>query len=127
MCKNKCCNSLNVCNVHARDCSVCFNKCSQGEVVSLNCGHMYHKDCIDTWFCEHNTCPMCRKIVKKSKVPVHINFETVDVETMMDDIRKMVHHLFNCGNLPSGPILADYRNGKIVIVDMENDVVISTT
>ena len=125
VCKNKCCNSLDVCNVHTKDCSVCLTKCTQGEVTTLNCGHMYHRECINTWFCGHNTCPMCRKVVKRSKIPIHVNYQTVDLETMMGDIRDMIYELYDSGNLPSGPISADYRNGIIIIVDIENNEVIA--
>jgi hypothetical protein len=42
---------------------VCF-ECSKEPIVSLNCGHKYHKECISKWIetCEMigPTCPICR-------------------------------------------------------------------
>jgi len=54
-----------------------------------------------------------------------VNHETVNLETMSGDIRNMIHHLYDTGNLPSGPIRADYRNGSIIIVDIENNDIIA--
>lgn len=29
-------------------------------VVSIGCGHMYHRTCIETWFATSTKCPVCR-------------------------------------------------------------------
>ena len=49
------------------DCSVCLEKMNHGDnIIQLICGHIYHKDCVDGWLLNHNTCPNCRKsIIKK--------------------------------------------------------------
>ncbi len=26
----------------------------------LECGHCFHKDCVDVWFTQNLTCPNCR-------------------------------------------------------------------
>ena len=45
---------------------ICFD-CSEGPIVSLNCGHKYHKECISEWIktCETigPTCPKCRRLM----------------------------------------------------------------
>lgn len=46
-------------------CSICLNnyQIKETNVVKLNCGHVFHEDCIIPWF-EKNpdslTCPICR-------------------------------------------------------------------
>lgn len=39
-------------------CPICFEEIGEG--VQLKCDHMYHSDCIHTWFMKKTTCPMCR-------------------------------------------------------------------
>lgn len=43
-------------------CSICAQEWQHGdEIRKLNsCRHYFHKACVDTWFREHNTCPLCR-------------------------------------------------------------------
>ena len=43
-------------------CSICLNDYEESEVVRVipDCGHMFHKDCIDEWLRLHPTCPICR-------------------------------------------------------------------
>jgi hypothetical protein len=45
-------------------CPVCLALFEDEELIrELKCNHFFHKDCIDTWLCNHvNTCPMCRNI-----------------------------------------------------------------
>ena len=40
------------------ECPICYEEIGEG--VQLKCDHMYHKDCIHTWFENKTTCPMCR-------------------------------------------------------------------
>jgi hypothetical protein len=43
-------------------CTICRDTFTEGiEIRQLNhCGHYYHRNCIDTWFERHNSCPYCR-------------------------------------------------------------------
>jgi len=43
-------------------CPVCRVNFEENDVVRKinHCGHMYHLNCIDNWFQEHATCPVCR-------------------------------------------------------------------
>ena len=42
-------------------CVICQDDISKGDVIrTLNCKHIYHLDCIDTWFIENKKCPTCK-------------------------------------------------------------------
>ena len=42
------------------ECAICLNLLNS-HTLTLGCGHIFHSDCLLTWF-EHNmTCPVCRK------------------------------------------------------------------
>jgi len=45
-------------------CSICCDVCNESDllVVKLECGHYYHKECINEWLRVHNTCPYCRSV-----------------------------------------------------------------
>ena len=39
-------------------CPICYEEVGTGS--QLKCGHMFHEQCIGTWFMKKTTCPMCR-------------------------------------------------------------------
>ncbi len=43
------------------ECCICYEGIVEGKMLS--CGHIYHKECIDTWFKEKKICPYCRNII----------------------------------------------------------------
>lgn len=46
------------------ECVICLNNIHIGK-KKLKCGHTFHKKCIKTWLKDENTCPICRKEIKK--------------------------------------------------------------
>ncbi|KAK1947183.1 E3 ubiquitin-protein ligase RING1-like [Phytophthora citrophthora] len=43
------------------ECVICLSDYENDDkVISLPCGHTFHKDCGMTWLVEHNVCPTCR-------------------------------------------------------------------
>ena len=43
-------------------CVVCQYEFKNGEeVTKLNCGHLFHSDCVYTWLSKNKVCPMCHK------------------------------------------------------------------
>eukprot|EP00928_Gymnodinium_smaydae_P043417 TRINITY_DN29090_c0_g1_i1.p1 TRINITY_DN29090_c0_g1~~TRINITY_DN29090_c0_g1_i1.p1 ORF type:complete len:1467 (-),score=317.12 TRINITY_DN29090_c0_g1_i1:48-4256(-) len=45
-------------------CSICTSDLAEGEkAVKLDCGHMFHTDCIEQWLEKRPTCPLCRTVV----------------------------------------------------------------
>ena len=47
-------------------CAICIETFKKGDnYVILPCGHMFHKNCVETWLTnKKNTCPTCRGFVK---------------------------------------------------------------
>lgn len=46
----------------ALECAVCLNEYEDEETLRLipKCDHVFHPECIDAWFENHVTCPVCR-------------------------------------------------------------------
>ena len=44
------------------DCPICLSKLTTPmESGSSGCEHKFHKECIQMWHSEHDTCPICRR------------------------------------------------------------------
>lgn len=56
-----------LCHLHCprEDCSICLDKISPSTIHHIGCDgdHVFHKACINAWFIDHDTCPMCRSEV----------------------------------------------------------------
>ena len=48
-------------------CSICMENFSSNSIVRKinNCGHIFHVDCVDTWFESNITCPVCRNDLRE--------------------------------------------------------------
>ncbi|XP_043850852.1 E3 ubiquitin-protein ligase TTC3 isoform X2 [Dromiciops gliroides] len=44
-------------------CIICYEELSQEHVCEMDCGHQFHKWCIEQWLKEQSTCPTCREYV----------------------------------------------------------------
>jgi len=63
-------------------CAICFEELGQNEIRILPCIHKFHKNCVDGWVKDKNTCPMCRKKVRQGDdTVVHNTSETIERET----------------------------------------------
>lgn len=49
--------------IYSETCNICLNELN--EYVYIKCGHSFHKECVEKWLLEHNTCPCCRMNVKQ--------------------------------------------------------------
>ena len=48
-----------------KECPICFEEYKEDqvknkEIVITECGHLYHKKCIENWLEEKKNCPVCR-------------------------------------------------------------------
>lgn len=50
--------NVNICCME-KECCICTNKIREG--YKLECGHIFHNECIKKWIKISNTCPTCRK------------------------------------------------------------------
>lgn len=52
-------------DIDDEDCSICLDKLFDEEdnkqVISLECNHLYHKECVDPWIKENKSCPLCKR------------------------------------------------------------------
>jgi hypothetical protein len=45
-------------------CSICLDDFKLNhEIGTTECEHIYHKDCLNTWYDRNSSCPMCRKYI----------------------------------------------------------------
>ncbi|XP_062204490.1 RING-H2 finger protein ATL74-like [Phragmites australis] len=49
-------------SVPGTECAICLGEFADGEKVRVlpRCHHGFHMRCIDIWFAEHSSCPICR-------------------------------------------------------------------
>ncbi|GLE10320.1 hypothetical protein PINS_up022421 [Pythium insidiosum] len=53
------------------ECSVCYDACTRSgrhRLVSLKCGHVFGKKCIERWVAERKSCPNCNESVRRSDI-----------------------------------------------------------
>lgn len=60
-------------------CSICFDECLK-ELGILECGHVFHYECVLAWNIKEKSCPLCRKKVSMvpSEILFHISKKEVD-------------------------------------------------
>ncbi len=42
------------------ECPICLASCSRGDVITIECTHVFHKSCLQKWLQNADTCPLCR-------------------------------------------------------------------
>ena len=52
-------------------CPVCLDNHGDGDVVRVlpDCGHLFHRACVDPWLWQRPTCPVCRTSPLPSPMP----------------------------------------------------------
>lgn len=49
-------------------CSICHEEL-ESETTETKCSHIYHKNCLDTWLENRNSCPLCRIVLCEEENP----------------------------------------------------------
>ncbi|KAI5638496.1 ring finger domain-containing protein [Phthorimaea operculella] len=60
-------------------CPICFKAFGKEPAVATACGHVFCKDCLETWLKDHRRCPVCKLLCRKREN------HTVYLEDMGDD------------------------------------------
>ena len=63
-------------------CAICLNSIRKTRsTIELPCGHLYHKNCIESWENRGNdTCPLCRRNMSSNNFKVTIKIENLRVD-----------------------------------------------
>lgn len=103
-CRNTCSHGK-FCHRHSSNsdqCSICFGVMNESNSRKLDCGHTYHKQCIERWKMRSLTCPICRTPFDQPKYKVRVTIEPDgrSMETITSNISNLVdmfgldnHHL----------------------------------
>jgi hypothetical protein len=116
-CRLPCTGALKTCHVHAPECSICLEKNGFGS-QTLPCGHVFHGQCIGTWYTNVRRCPMCRHYDKPRIVKI---FYEVGLEPLEHSVmRPVLNHLVEnemletdyVGVLKTGELIQ--RSGELI-------------
>jgi len=61
-CKKTCPENQTKCHLHSNEntCPICMNALTEANGRTLECGHTFHKQCLERWRRRSSTCPNCR-------------------------------------------------------------------
>lgn len=81
-CKRTCPDGRTHCHVHSNPnvCSVCLASMTEASSRRLECGHVFHKACLDRWRRQSSTCPNCRAPFDQQMYKVKISIEPIGFE-----------------------------------------------
>jgi hypothetical protein len=68
-------------------CSICLEKINRKCI--LECGHIFHSECIDHWGIKKNTCPLCRKTIK-----IKLSAAEILIRDQIESDRKMAQEIY---------------------------------
>lgn len=51
------------------NCAICQDSISSGACRIRQCGHVYHRSCISSWFAVNVRCPVCRHDIRETGQP----------------------------------------------------------
>lgn len=91
-------------------CSICRANFENGDIIRkiCSCNHTFHQECVDKWFEDKDTCPVCRTKLQpeeeNNETPTQPTNETVRANQSSENIRNLLRDLRQRYNLP-GPHL----------------------
>ncbi|KGN47355.1 RING-H2 finger protein ATL52-like [Cucumis sativus] len=76
------------------ECAVCLGEFEEGELIKHlpNCNHSFHSPCIDAWFRNHSSCPLCRLQVLSFSTPDSSSSAMLETLGRENVLRERVAH-----------------------------------
>jgi len=50
-----------ICRMDINECSIYSKEIEPNNLTQINCGHLFHTDCLSKWQKKQNKCPLCKK------------------------------------------------------------------
>lgn len=91
-CKRTCPEGKTHCHIHIGEvCPICMNTMTETSSRSLECGHVFHKACLERWRRQSSTCPNCRAPFDQQTYKVRITIEPIgyEHETLTSNIQNL--------------------------------------
>lgn len=103
------------------NCSICLESAKRDdEIAALQCGHCFHKFCIDKWVCISKYCPSCHDpSLSKPHLKLFIDFE--DKSDQQGSMEKLQNELLE-RDKKIGEIEKDRKELKRQLNDRELDL-----
>jgi hypothetical protein len=81
-CKKTCPENTTKCHIHSNEnvCPICMNILTENTSRTLECGHTFHRQCLDRWRRRAPTCPNCRAPFDQPTYRVKITIDPVGYE-----------------------------------------------
>ena len=100
------------CHIHNKyeDCSVCYSKINPKQSLTTDCGHTFHKNCIEEWYERDNKCPMCRTNTQHHAFRVAISGNPLLVKMNVKFFMEKLQHLEHLGKFKGSKLAIDVIN-----------------
>ena len=92
------------------ECSICLEQLTLYPTNKLKCNHIFHTQCINTWFHTNNSCPFCRKQNKTNFVMV-----TPEERLAWDETNRRMIEL-NIQMIELNRVMSKYRIDKKYLI-----------
>ena len=112
-------------HMYTKECCICFESCEVCN-ITIPCGHVFHKGCVEKWEEQKNTCPMCCHIYYPILLSsIHKMYDLLSLafasEIINDYVLTYVYRILPDTSRSVGKFLGDW--GGSVMVNSRNRTV----
>lgn len=108
----------------ALECAVCLNEYEDEETLRLipKCDHVFHPECIDAWFENHVTCPVCRaNLVPDSGGDLELG-DATDEQQRTDVVADENDAVSVSGSITEDPVVVNVQETEIDTLNRNQSV-----